>query len=296
MTEGMHESTGAYALHALDAAEQAEFEAHLAGCATCRGEVTDFGESAAELSLLSLATPPATLRDSILDAIASTPQLSVEEPGAGAAAAPAAARPPVLATRTPRPAERTAAAPRRAVPGSEPPAELEPAPVDELAQRRQRRRTRVLSGLVAAMLALAVGLGGVIYTLVQERQAQIAQTTLEQQLYAAPDAVQVNKSLPDGGQVTFVASKQLNRAVFIGTDLPDPGQDRYQLWAGTGDPAVEDGIKKIVRDNQIMETESGVKVFFSGNVAGSDFLAVNLEPAGSTPDQPTNDPLAAAPI
>ena len=46
-------------------------------------------------------------------------------------------------------------------------------------------RTRVLSGLVAAMLALAVGLGGVVYTLVQQRQAQIAQTNLEQQLYAA---------------------------------------------------------------------------------------------------------------
>ena len=42
----------------------------------------------------------------------------------------------------------------------------------------------------------------------------------------------------------------------------------------------------LTRDNQIAETESGVKVFFSGNVAASDFLAVNLEPAGSTPGKP----------
>ena len=168
--------------------------------------------------------------------------------------------------------------------------------MDELRERRQRRSTRVLSGLVAAMLALAVGLGGVVYTLVQQRQAQIAQTTLEQQLYAAPDAVQVSDELPGGGQVTFVASKQLNRAVFIGTDLPDPGQDRYQLWTGTGDPTVQDGITGVTRDNQIVDTESGVKVFFSGNVAASDFLAVNLEPAGSTPAKPTNAVLVAAPI
>ena len=34
-----------------------------------------------------------------------------------------------------------------------------------------------------------------------------------------------------------IASKQLDRALFIGTDLPDPGPDnRYQLWTGTGDP------------------------------------------------------------
>ena len=112
----------------------------------------------------------------------------------------------------------------------------------------------MLSGLVAAMLALAVGLGGVVYTLVQQRQAQIAQTTLEQELYAAPDAVEVSEELAGGGQVTFVASKQLNRAVFIGTDLPDPGQDRYQLWTGTGDPTLPEQITGLTRDNQIVET------------------------------------------
>ena len=293
MTE-MHESTGTYALNALDAAELTEFEAHLATCETCSVEVAEFCETAVELSLLSLATPPSTLRSHVLDAIRIEPQLSAPDSaaGAGASGTPIATRPAALTTRRPR----------RAVPGSEPPdepelprlPEPEPAPVDELAERRQRRRTRILSGLVAAMLVLAVGLGGVIYTLVQQRQAQIASMTLEQQLYAAPDAVQFSDDLAGGGQVTFVASKQLNRAVFIGTDLPDPGQNRYQLWTGTGE--LSTGEIDPVRDNQIADTESGVKVFFSGNVAGSDFLAVNLEPAGSTPVAPTTEVLAAAPI
>ena len=287
----VHEATGPYALHALDPEEQTEFEAHLASCGTCQDEVADFSETAAELSLLSRATPPPSLRDSILVAIQNTPQLAGEK-GAGTGAS--------MTASASRPSEPTGRRPRRALPGSEPPGESvdepESEPVDELAERRRRRSTRVLSGLVAAMLALAVGLGGVVYTLVQQRQAQIAQTTLEQELYEAADAVQVSDELAGGGQVTFVASKQLNRAVFIGTDLPDPGQDRYQLWTGTGDPTVQDGITSVTRDNQIVDTESGVKVFFSGNIAASDFLAVNLEPAGSTPVKPTTAVLVTAPI
>ena len=39
--------------------------------------------------------------------------------------------------------------------------------------------------MVAALLALAVGLGGVVYSLVQQRQAQVAQITLE----SAPGSV-----------------------------------------------------------------------------------------------------------
>ena len=71
----IHESTGSYALDSLDAPELAEFEAHLASCETCRDEVAGFWETAAQLSLLSLAAPPPTLRDRILRAIADTPQL-----------------------------------------------------------------------------------------------------------------------------------------------------------------------------------------------------------------------------
>ena len=52
-----------------------EFEAHLVSCLTCSQEIAEFRETAAELTLLSLATPPPTLRNRILDAIANTPPL-----------------------------------------------------------------------------------------------------------------------------------------------------------------------------------------------------------------------------
>jgi hypothetical protein len=122
---------------------------------------------------------------------------------------------------------------------------------------------------------------------------QFARTALEQDLYSARDAVRTTTELPDGGQVTFIASRQLNRALFLGTDLPDPGRNRYQLWTGTGSLSVKNGITRVARDRQIPDNGPRIKVFFTGNVVNADFLAVNLEPAGSVPAEPTNPVLAA---
>jgi anti-sigma factor RsiW len=293
----LHETTGSYVLNALDSAELREFEVHLATCDICPDEIAAFGRIAAELSVLQLADPPDSLRTSILDAIRTTPQLSAETAPARAGTAVTTAPATANGTRHPAQSRRAARAggPRRAL--AEPAIAGGAEPVDELAQLRQRRQTRILSGLVAAMLALAVGLGGVVYSLVQQRQAQVAQITLEEQLYAAPDARTVTVPLEAGGQVTFIASKQLDRALFIGTDLPDPGPDnRYQLWTGTGDPTAENGITGVSRDNQVADTDAGAKVFFSGRVTTADFLAVNVERVGSTPDTPTTAVLAAGTI
>ena len=54
----MHEDAAAYALTALDGADLAEYEAHLATCEVCQREVAEFIETAAALSLLTQATPP----------------------------------------------------------------------------------------------------------------------------------------------------------------------------------------------------------------------------------------------
>jgi len=155
----------------------------------------------------------------------------------------------------------------------------------------------VLTGLVAAMLAVLLGIGGVVYTLYQERQAQIAQITLEEQLYGAPDATIVTTNLKGGGQVSFIASKELNRALFIGTHLPDPGPDnRYQLWTMTGEEPKWVTATSVSRDNQVPDPGPGAKVFFSGDIARADFLCVNLEPLSNTTNKPTTPPLASAEI
>jgi hypothetical protein len=132
---------------------------------------------------------------------------------------------------------------------------------------------------------------------VQQRQAQLTQLTLEEQLYEAPDTTIVTVDLKGGGQGSFIASKELNRALFIGTDLPDPGPGNgYQLWTMTGEEPKWVTATSVSRDNTVTDPGRGAKVFFSGDIAGADFLCVNLEPLSNTTSKPTSPPLASAEI
>jgi anti-sigma factor RsiW len=264
----IHGAVGSYVVNALDTSERDEFEAHLAACPTCTREVLEFCETAAELSLLStVAAPPPSVRTNILSAIKEVRPLPPEQPA-----------PPVGAD----PGEST---PRRALPGSQ--VSFPPVVVDQLALRRQRRRTRVLTALVAAVMVVAVGLGGVVYGLVQQRQSQIAQDALETQLFSASDVQVVNTASRNGGQVSFVASKSLNRAMFVATDLPEAGAGkRYQLWTI---------IDRPIADNQL-DGGASTRQFFTGNIRDAAGLAVTIENAGPPPAQPTSDILASAEI
>jgi hypothetical protein len=247
----IHGAVGSYVVNALDRDEREEFEAHLAVCPTCTREVQEFCETAAELSLLASATPPpAALRSSILSAISEVrplpPELLPPEPSAEIA--PAQPSPPAAETA---PADR---------------------PIDELALRRQQRRTRILSVMVAAVVAAALALGGVVYGLVQARQAQVAQQAAETELLTAPDVKTYTATMKDGGQVSFVVSRSLNRAMFVGKDLPAVGADRtYQLWTLEGKRAIPDNTVSGGGDR---------KEFFRETLGGVTGLAVSVEAAG----------------
>lgn len=247
----IHGAVGAYVVNALEPEEREEFEAHLAVCPTCSREVVEFGETAAELSVLASATPPpASLRRSVLSAIAEVRPLPPE---------------PAAEARVPEPAlPSVPSGPGR--------------PVDELALRRQRRRTRILSVLVAAVMVAAVALGGVVYTLVQSRQAQVAQQAAETELLTAPDVQTYSATMKDGGQISFVVSRSLDRAMFIGNDLPTVGADRtYQLWTLEGERAIPDNLVAGGGDRQ---------QFFRETLSGVTGLAVSVEAAGGA-QQPT---------
>jgi anti-sigma-K factor RskA len=64
---GIHELSAAYALDALDPADEQAFEEHLSRCAQCREHVAAFHEAAAGLGHATPApAPPPQLRDRIL--------------------------------------------------------------------------------------------------------------------------------------------------------------------------------------------------------------------------------------
>jgi Anti-sigma-K factor rskA, C-terminal/Putative zinc-finger len=249
----IHGAVGSYVVNALDPDELEEFEAHLAACPTCSREVQEFAETAAELSLLASAPPPPpALRSSILAAISEVRPLPPEPPAETVAAE---------------------SAPREVV--AAPTAGL---PIDELALRRQRRRTRILGVLVAAVVAAALALGGVVYGLVNARQVQVAQQAAETELLTAPDVKTYSATMKDGGQISFVVSKSLDRAMFIGRDLPTVGADRtYQLWTLEGQRPIADNVVPGGGDR---------KEFFRETLDGVTGLAVSVETAGGA-QQPT---------
>ena len=282
----MHDDAAAYALTALDAAGLAEFEAHLATCAFCQREVAKFRNTAAKLSLLNQAAPPPRLRPNVLTVIQNVPQLPAEDGAEGQFGMPATPSRPESTDTPTRPT-----GPRRAVPGSEIPDEPDTGRVDELELRRQKRWNRILRGLVAAILIITVGAGGVTYSVVQQRQTEAAaKAAFQEQLLRAPDAkVVVTPTLQGGGRCTFIVSRKLNRALYLGTGMPDPGQGRhYQLWTATGtvsknDPALDNAVPNVRPWRQ----------YFGGNVAEADLLAVSIESDGSSPKAPTSDRIIA---
>jgi anti-sigma-K factor RskA len=285
----VHSAVGSYVVNALDGTELDEFEAHLAVCETCSREIHEFSETAAELALLVAAGPPPSVRNSILASIKEVRPLPPEIPVAETPRSepPATETPPTTRPGAPR---RALIEPEEVPPfeeeeeGEEPPVEPRSArpavrPVDELALRRQKRRTRVLAALVAAAMVVAVALGGWVYTLVQNRQAQVAEAALETQLYSAPDVRIYPLRMQNGGQISFVVSESLNRALFISNDLPavQSGQV-YQLWTLAPDPIPD----------ALVPGGGARKQWFTGQITGTAALAITIEPqAGSqTPTPP----------
>jgi anti-sigma-K factor RskA len=82
MDPAVHALTGAYACDALEPAERAVFEEHMALCPTCRQEVAELTETVARLGMAVAEEPPARLKASVDAQIGRTRQLA---PAAGAA-------------------------------------------------------------------------------------------------------------------------------------------------------------------------------------------------------------------
>jgi len=74
MTTDLHTLVGAYALDALTAEDQQEFEQHLAICANCGSDLVEMRATAARLSDTTWQSPPAEMKARLMDAVANTAQ------------------------------------------------------------------------------------------------------------------------------------------------------------------------------------------------------------------------------
>jgi len=252
-------------LHTLEPDEELEVLAHLPGCPECIAAV---GDAEAVLSTLGTSVeqvdPPARLRDAVLDAAASTPQV---------------APPPRPASTPPLRAPRREPAPTRPGGPSRPPA----------AHRAPRRRTRTL---LAAALALivAAGIGGLAARTVQlqnQRDAQIQQTQTIVDMVAQFDRPGVQHAwlaaAPGQNPVAAVMVDGATRAVVtVGLPANSTADDTYVLWGmGDGDP-------RALGTFDVGAAQSGPHDIGSGASAVTYAgYAISLEPGRGLPAVPT---------
>jgi anti-sigma-K factor RskA len=256
-------NSGAYVLHALSDAENARFEGLLAESEETRAEVTELADTAVELGLsVTPVDPPASLRASILDAIATTPQfapLSVSEVAEESdhELAPVA---PVVGT----------------------------APVVTLAEERARRHwyTRPATTLIAAAAAVALVFGGgvAINSVIQGQQLTASASQINQ-IQAAADYQRRTVDVSSGGSATVIWSVSERRSALLGTGMTKlPSGLTYELWYIGSDGATPAGTFDV-------DGSTTQSVVLAGKMNAGDSIGVTIEPAGGS-KKPTTDPIA----
>ena len=179
MSPDLHHLSGAYAVDALDDAERTSFEQHLAVCADCRAEVAELSAAAGSLASLTEATPPPSLRASVLSDIAQVRPL-----------------PPLT---------EDAGAPDAGAPDAGAPDDGAPDAGGTVVPIRRRRRT---AWFAAAAAAAVIAIGGLAWSPWSDdagSQSPMAQVT------AADDAMTVSTT-KDGATAEVAYSKQLGKA------------------------------------------------------------------------------------
>ncbi len=261
MEAEIHALAGAYVCHALDAHEEAAFEAHLAQCPFCSAEVAELTETVALLGLGAAVDPPMSLRQAVYEQIAITRQA-----------------PPLVAFPTERrfwKRGRTQA-PHSASP-QRPPA-------------RPRNRPALAGWAVAVALALFAG-GLTVHTISQQHSIDSARAQADTftALLAAPDSRVGAGQVSTGGMVVVTASRTRDEAAIALTGLvPPPAGHAYQLWIiGPGG----------TRSGGVVPTDSRGTAgpLVTRGLGDARTVGLTLEPIGGS-TQPTTTPLILLPM
>jgi anti-sigma-K factor RskA len=197
----LHTLAGAYALHALDDAERARFERHLARCDACVQEVAGLRDTAALLGSAASAEPPEPLRARVLTAAAGTRQHPPPTPGERRARSRPARR--AGQVRQPRPP-----------------------------WRRSLRTALAATVAATAAVAAVVAVLAVMTVTARHRLADAQRRGGEvAAVLTAKDAQMMTAPVTTGGSATVVMSHAKRMIVFSAAGLRTlPGAMSYELW------------------------------------------------------------------
>jgi len=279
VTDERHDAdslTGAYALNALSAEERAAVEAKLGESESLRHEVTELADTAVLLGrAVAPVTPPPALKASIMDQIASMPQLPPLETPA----------PESDATAT-----VTEIAPRQSASSSSEPPTSPPVsaftPAERKAQSRWFTKPAIAVASVAAVLGLVIGGGVLVNTLGESQQSNQAADQLAA-INAASDHQQAVAEIEGGGTATLLWSGELASAAMIVDGLAALPDDKvYELWfIGEETGPRPAGTFTVDADGTSWRV-------LDGEMHAGDAVGVTVEPRGGS-EAPTTDPIVA---
>jgi hypothetical protein len=263
----VHSNVGSYVVGALDPPEHAEFQAHLGSCESCRREVTEFSETAAELARLVEVPPPSGVRSAALSAIRKVRPLPPADP----TPAQPATTPDEVAPLD----EHPSVMPWSLALGVPPETPVASPP----------RANRVLAAIVILALLLCLALGAWVFVLLQERAADQATYAQQTELLTAPDSRLIKSTLSDVG-LSYVVSKERNLILVTAENLPPPPAGRsYQLWVVAGEASTPAGM---------LRAGETVQQWFSAPLEDANALVITLEADGAV--RPTSEPLSKVAI
>ena len=262
MNQSPHLLTGAYAVGALDPAELAEFEAHLADCPECSAEVRGLLGTAARLASAEAVEPPARLKPAVMARIATTrqqpPLETASDEESGEATAPAAPAAPALGG-------------------------------DVVPIRRPGWSwgQKALAAAAAVLAVVSIGLSALLAQSSATRQQLDAQQQTITRVLTASDARTLAGPVAGGGRGAVVVSPSLGATVFVASQLPAaPSGHTYELWyLGADGSAVPAGTFVPGADGHAATVLTGAP----GQAAA---VGMTVEPAGGSP-QPTTTPILA---
>jgi anti-sigma-K factor RskA len=250
--EDLHSLAAPYALDALDPAERARFEKHLRTCEVCAAEVRALTEDAVRLAWSTAAPPPAAMRDRVLAAVRTTPQV------------PAPAREQAR--------EHTPQLPPH-VWGVQPP------------PRRVRERRPFFVPFATATAAAALVVASLFAVQANRTQDKLdaaqAQSREIAHVLSAPDARASTGKDAQGRSIGVVASAEEGSAVVTLSGYDDLSSDRvHQLWLMRPDE----------QPRSLGLFKGDTPLVASGLNKSATSLAVTVEPDGGSP-QPTSQPI-----
>lgn len=252
MTDDDPRLSGAYVTDALTDEERAEYERALAGDPDLQEEIHSLRDTVHELTHLSSAAPPPSLRENTLTAIQRVQPLP------------------------PRGAEDSLSSSPRA---DNPSGSTGTATALGSTRRRRSARSRASAWLAAAVAAAAIV---ALFVVLGQRETPPQNTAAA--VMSASDVTSYGHEDPSMSMTLYVSPSH-DKAVIMSDDMPDAPQGRdFQVWLLMPDGSMVDG-------GVLPHTGDNEKQFVvSGAIDQATGIALTDEPTGGS-EQPTSPPV-----